>query len=65
MAKTKSPGSVYEPEVVYDVRLSRVVVLGRIKLLPRNAHELTGDALNEIVDLDGPDVIESATAKGK
>jgi len=64
MPKPRTDAPAYEPETVYNVRLTRVVVVGRLKLLPRNAHELTGAALNGIVAAGGADAIESATPKG-
>lgn len=50
----------YDPSKTYAVRLTRVVNVGRLRLLPRNPHEIRGDALNELVAAEGEDIIDAA-----
>ncbi len=50
----------YEPGVIYDVRLTRLVRQPGMRLLPRDQHEIEGAALNAIVAAEGEDVIGAA-----
>ena len=60
MAKSTTPPA-YEPEALYDVRLTGIVRVGRLRLLPINRHQIVGAALNAVVAEYGAEVIESAT----
>ena len=55
-----APSPAYEPGTTYNVRLKKVVTLGRLRLLPRNTHEILGAALNQIVADEGPEVVDAA-----
>jgi lipopolysaccharide export system protein LptA len=57
-----SPGS-YDPEMIYDVRLSRTVMVGRARIKPLGGHQMTGATLNAIVDEEGADAIVSANPR--
>jgi hypothetical protein len=54
----KSPA--YEPEATYSITLSRLVVYGHARLIPRGEIYVRGDALTKIVEENGADVILSA-----
>jgi hypothetical protein len=60
-AKPKAPR--YQPGVIYDVTLTRPVRVGGLRLLPRNAHEIEGDALNALAKAEGEDVISAAAPR--
>lgn len=57
-----SPSS-YDPETIYDVRLSRTVMVGRARIKPLGEHQITGATLNAIVDEEGADAIVSANPR--
>ncbi|MEW6257428.1 MAG: hypothetical protein AB1592_15850 [Pseudomonadota bacterium] len=50
----------YDPSATYTVVLSRPVVIGGLKLLPRNTNTMTGAALNRLIENEGDDAIISA-----
>lgn len=54
-----STGS-YDPETIYEVRLSRTVMVGRARIKPLGGHQMTGATLNAIVAEEGTDAIVSA-----
>jgi hypothetical protein len=54
-----SPGP-FDPETIYDVRLTRTVMVGRARIKPLGAHQMTGATLNAIVAEEGADAIDSA-----
>lgn len=58
-AAPESPAR-YEEGSRYAARLSRIARIGGIRLLPRNDHELTGEALNRLVEAEGADIVASA-----
>lgn len=64
MAKNTKPA---EPEIDdeanYNVTLKGVALLGRLRLLPRDSHELSGAAL-KILRRDYADAVESYELKG-
>jgi hypothetical protein len=47
MSAKNQPAPAYEAEREYDVRLTRVLWLGSVKLLPRDPHVMRGDVLND------------------
>lgn len=60
MAKAKT---AYEPEAQYDLRVTRAVVLGRFRHLPRDAIVATGAVLNTLIEQEGADAIRTAVKK--
>lgn len=52
-----------DDEAEYDVALKGVAVLGRMRLLPRDAHVIRGDALRRLI-AEQPEAIESYQVKG-
>ena len=60
---TQPKKPAYEPEREYDVRLARPVRHGGMKLLPRDAHVMTGAAILAIVEAEGEDVIDGAAPR--
>ncbi|MBG0796853.1 hypothetical protein IYX23_03975 [Methylocystis sp. L43] len=53
----------YDPEALYDVRLSRTVMVGRARIKPLGGHQMTGATLNAIVTEEGTDAIVSANPR--
>lgn len=62
-AASPESASLYEPERIYDVRLSRAVKVGRATIKPMGVHQMTGAALIDIVAREGEDAIVSAQPK--
>jgi hypothetical protein len=50
----------YEPDATYNIKLSRLVVFGHARLIPRGEILVKGNALTRIVKENGADVILSA-----
>lgn len=50
----------YEPDRIYDVRLARAVRVGAMRIQPLSLHQMTGVALNGIIENEGADAIVSA-----
>lgn len=66
MPKTAPPAASpppYDPSLTYDVRLNQIVRVGALRLLPRNAHSLTGAVLNALVDEHGQEIVDAAVAR--
>lgn len=59
----KSKGPAYKPGVIYEVTLTRPVRLAGLRLLPRNANEIEGEALAALVEAEGEDVISAANPR--
>jgi hypothetical protein len=60
---TKKPAAPppYDPEAFYRVTLTRpLTVLGGLKLLPLDPHDIVGSLLNSIILEHGADVIHAA-----
>ena len=55
------PDPIY-PEARYRVELARPVKVGIVKMLPRDAHEMTGAFLARLIAEHGGDVVRSAIA---
>lgn len=63
-ASTKpAPPAPYEPERTYQVRLTRIVRVGALRLLPRNEHQLAGAALNALVAEHGLEIVDAAVPR--
>lgn len=60
MAKEPAAPAKYQEDVTYKVRLTRVVPYRGTTLLPRDDHEISGAALNAIVETEGADVLDAA-----
>lgn len=64
MAKAPKPAT---PEIIdeaeYDVTLKGVALLGRLRLLPRDSHVVSGAGLKMLLR-DYPDAIEAYVLKG-
>jgi hypothetical protein len=58
MPAKKTPA--YDDETQYDVKLTRMVWYRGATLTPLPVHEMSGKALNAIVDQEGADVIDRA-----
>lgn len=50
-----------DPQVTYDVVLSRVIKLGSLTLRPRDQHHMLGELIVSLVAEHGEDVIVSAS----
>jgi hypothetical protein len=57
MAKTPTP--TYEPEIEYRFRLLKTVKTP-VRLSRADVHRAKGALLNRIVEMEGPDVIDTA-----
>lgn len=55
----------YDPEREYDVLLNRVVMLGVVKLLPRNRHTMAGTLLNDLGQVPAEAVDEALVIEPK
>lgn len=53
----------YDPNKTYVVTWARRVTLGGVRLPLVGSHDVTGEALNRIVDENGSDAIASAVAR--
>lgn len=51
-----------EPMTRYRVEIKRPVKVGVLKMLPRDAHDMTGAFLQKLITEHGADAIRSATA---
>ena len=60
MAKKAKPASAYDATTIYNVVVARPIRVGVIKMLPRDAHEMTGEFLQAIIDVEGEDAIDHA-----
>jgi hypothetical protein len=58
--ESATPAGAFDPETIYDVRLSRTVMVGRARIKPLGVHQMTGATLNAIVAEEGADAIDSA-----
>lgn len=56
--------STIDPDKEYDVKVTKPVVYGAARLLPRHDHVMTGAFLALIIERSGPDVIYTATVRG-
>lgn len=54
----------YDDGKTYNVKLARPVNYRRSRLLPLHPHEIRGAVLNEIIDAEGEDVIDTAEPMG-
>lgn len=50
----------YDDGAFYSVKLARPVTYRRSRLLPLHPHEIRGAVLNEIVAVEGEDVVDAA-----
>ena len=53
----------YQPDAEYDLQVSRPVMVGPFKYLPRNQVVAKGSLLNQIVEEHGPDAIRTAVPR--
>ncbi|OYW64653.1 MAG: hypothetical protein B7Z40_13460 [Bosea sp. 12-68-7] len=60
MAKSTVTTPAFEPEGMFNVRLTKVVQVGRLRLLPINTHQMKGGVLSQIVSEHGPGVVDRA-----
>lgn len=64
MAEPVNDAPTYDDGTFYNVKLARPVTYRRSRLLPLHPHEIRGAVLNEIVDAEGEDAIDSAEPVG-
>jgi len=61
MAKAPETAPAYDPDLEYELQVSRPLQLGFFRYLPRDKIKARGAVLNRIVEQEGADAIRTAT----